>query len=158
MASKDLTPASRPAPPPGAMTAEQVRQAVADRPLLACPAPLRQAVWKVWVCHQHLFPSVLPLAGAVGVWVREHGLREADAAAVLRGMLAPGRMAGYRFASDLLTDLAGLARGAVELRREEERKAREAAGQAAADRRPRATAEQMEAFRAVAESFGKMPE
>lgn len=106
------------------------RKAVADNPLMAAPAPLRHAIWRVWTCHQHLFPSPLPLAGAVAVWVREFGLREDDAAVILAGLMSPDRMATHRFHADLMTSLAAGASEAIRRRRAEA----EAAERAAAER------------------------
>lgn len=113
---------------------ESLQQQVTDRPLSAAPPGCRRAVWRLWTCHQHLFPSPLPLAAVVGVWVRERGLAEEDANQILAAALSPGRMAAYRFAADLMTDLATAAQAAIDRRRREaqdradrERRAREAA-------------------------------
>lgn len=84
---------------------------------MAAPAASRAAVWRLWTCHQHLFASALPIAGAVGVWVRDHDLREEDAVEILTRAMSPFRMSDFRFASDLMTWLAGEARQAIERRR-----------------------------------------
>lgn len=90
-----------PTGPFGAMT-----KALMDAPLNVAPSALRPAIWRVWQVHQHLFPSPLPIAAAVGVWVRDHGLSEADAQAILTAMLSPEMMGNFRYASDLMTTLA----------------------------------------------------
>jgi len=82
-----------------------VRKVFTENPLAAAPPALRQPVWRVWSLHRHLFPSPLELAGAVGVFVREHGLTEDEAARVLGGLLTPAKMATFRFAADLMTAL-----------------------------------------------------
>lgn len=97
-----------------------IREAVAKNPLAAAPAALQAPIWRVWTCHQHLFPTPLPVAGAVGVWVREFGLREDDAASILARLLHPSQMGEFRFASDLMTRLAAEASAAIDRRRNED--------------------------------------
>lgn len=94
-----------------------VRKAFESAPLNAAPAGLRPAVWRVWTVTAHLFPNPLPLAAAVGLWVRDHGLREDDAAAILTGFCSPTRMGQFRFASDLMTALANAAAEAIRRRK-----------------------------------------
>lgn len=76
-------------------------------PIGAAPAELRHDVWRVWACVQHLFPSPLPLAGMVRVWVDLHGLTAADARAILYSLLSPDAIGSFKFAADLTTHLAG---------------------------------------------------
>ena len=64
------------------LTAQQMAAVIAD-PMLACPEAIRPDLWQTWVCHQHLFPSALPLAGSLGRWVREAGLSVDDAQHIL---------------------------------------------------------------------------
>lgn len=87
--------------------------ALEKEPLKAAPARLRHSVWRVWVIHSHLMPTPLPLAAAVGMWVREYGLTEDDAAAVLDTMLSPTAIGQHRFAADLMTALATAAAAAI---------------------------------------------
>ncbi len=101
---------------PTGLTPQQMAAVMAD-PMLAAPVELRPAIWQVWVCHQHLFPTPLPLAGAVGRWTRESGLRHDDAQAILRRALTPEAMRGFRFAADLLTFLAESAKEVTDRRK-----------------------------------------
>lgn len=78
---------------------------IAD-PLCAAPPELERDIFRLWCCVQHLFPSVLPLAGLVRVWVDSHGLSIADAKAVLNSMLSPECVGSFKFAADLTTALA----------------------------------------------------
>lgn len=105
--------------PPEPTPAElaKVRDDLTLKPLEAAPAELRHAVWRLWALHQHLFPSPLPLAAAVGLWVREFDLDERDAAAVLAALTSPAGMAKHRFAADLMTALAEAARFKIDERR-----------------------------------------
>lgn len=96
---------------------DSIRKRVESNPLAAAPNQLRHGVWRLWCCHQHLFPTPLPLAAAVGVWVREHGLHREDAAAILADFLSPGRMAQFKFASDLLASLAFAAQQSIARRK-----------------------------------------
>lgn len=59
------------------------------RPLTAATAGVRLNVWRVWSVYQYLFPSPLPLAAMLGVWVREYGLTEDDANRILADLLSP---------------------------------------------------------------------
>jgi hypothetical protein len=104
-------------------TAEKLarqRDEVTANPLLACPESVRMEVWRLWACHQHLFPTPLPVAGALGVWINDHGLHPDDAGKMLRIALSPGRMESFKFPSDLLTYLATAARELTERRRRDE--------------------------------------
>lgn len=101
------------------LTQQQMAAVIAE-PMLACPEVLRPAVWQVWVCHQHLFPSALPLAGSMGRWIRESGLHPDDAQLILRQALTPERMRGFRFAADLLTFLAEAAKELTDRRKQRE--------------------------------------
>ncbi len=112
-------------------TFAELREAFAKNPLAAAPPALRQPVWRVWVLHQHLFPSAIELAGMIGVFVREQGLTEAEAAKILIGLLDSSKTKTYRFAGDLMTQLcadvdAVLApRRAMEELRESQRRTRD---------------------------------
>lgn len=90
-----------------AFTLDNYRELV-KRPLLALPVALRRDVLDVWACHKHLsgLESALPIAGALAVWMRRYGLTIDDAADSLVAMTSPERMGGFRFASDLMTELA----------------------------------------------------
>jgi hypothetical protein len=104
---------------------ETVRRAFEVAPLNAAPSALRPAVWRLWTLTAHLFPNPLPLAAAVGLWVRDYGLTEDDATAILAGFTSPARQCEFRFASDLMTALATEAGRAIHKRkREAEAKAR----------------------------------
>lgn len=100
--------------------ASRQRSEVTANPLLACPESVRMDVWRLWACHQHLFPTPLPVAGAVGVWIAEHGLHPDDAAKMLKHALSPGRMDSFKFPSDLLTYLATAARELTDRRKRDE--------------------------------------
>lgn len=101
-----------------------VRRRVSENPLAAAPAGVVHPVWKLWACVQHLFPSPLPLAAVVGVWVREHGLTEDDAERILGKFLQPDRMAEFRFPSDLMTALATAAKESITQRKQEAERAK----------------------------------
>lgn len=80
-------------------------QIMAD-PLCAAPPELEQDIFRLWACVQHLFPSPLPIAGLVRVWVDLHGLTVADARAILLSMLSPDCVGSFKFAADLTAALA----------------------------------------------------
>lgn len=102
----------------------EIRRSVTENPLAAAPSALRHSVWRVWCLHQHLFPSPLPIAGALGTWVREQGLPEADALKILAAMLKPERMRSFKFASDLMTDLCDQVAEVLHQRRQVEEQLR----------------------------------
>jgi hypothetical protein len=111
---------------------EQTRKALVRNPLRAAPQGLQQPIWRLWACHRHLtgLESPLSLAAMFGVWCREYGLTEDDAAAILAGCLSPERMGQFKFASDLITHLAGAAAVAIRRRKvEAEQAARREAGE-----------------------------
>lgn len=79
--------------------------ALLKSPMLAAPKELRPVVYPLWAMHQHLFPTPLPLTGALAYWC-EKGLAIEDAASILRAMCHPESMAKYRFAADMMTDFS----------------------------------------------------
>jgi len=119
---------------------------VIKRPLTVLPEELRPAVLRLWVMHKHLagMDTPLPIAGALTVWVEEHGLHKDDAVKILDELQSPFRMAEFKFASDLMTALAQSVAAVVT-----DRKKREAAE----DRRREAA--EMEANRLPPEQVSK---
>ncbi len=87
-----------------ALTPENAK-ALAERPLLAVPAELRPAVYRLWKLHEFLFPTAGSITTAVAMDL-DSGLARADAEAILQAMAQPESRAKYRFASDFMTDLA----------------------------------------------------
>jgi hypothetical protein len=152
-----MTLAIREAASPAAVEEwDKLRAALKRNPLAAAPPALQQPVWRLWATHRHLagLESPLSIAAAVGVWVREFGLSEQDAAIILRGFLAPGLMGRFRFASDLMTALAGAAEAAIGLReRAAEAERRAAAPDAEPIDRTAAVRVREELRRRLSESF-----
>lgn len=81
--------------------------ALTQHPLQAVPVELRPAIWSAWVVQQHLFPSVLPIAGAIALDLN-NGLTIEDAKAVLSYMGRPELRSKFRFAADFMTELSRL--------------------------------------------------
>lgn len=125
---------------------DKLREAVTANPLVAAPSALQPGIWRLWACHQHLIPTPLPIAGSLGVWVREHGLHEDDAAAILSRLMHPAKMGSFRFASDLMTELATQATAAIERRKNEAENAARRGGQS--------TPEARDAVRRLLDGFG----
>ncbi len=90
-----------------ALVPEQFKALLA-KPLRLLPPEVRASALRVWVCHRHLsgLDTALPLAGLVSVWVDQHALRPADAAACLDRMCDPEFVGRHKFASDLTASLA----------------------------------------------------
>lgn len=101
------------------LTPENFRELL-KRPLLALPAEVRPAALIAWSVHQHLFPSALPIAGAVSVWINEFGLLPDEANTILRKLTCPGVMGEFRFAGELMTFLATAAKNVIERRKNDE--------------------------------------
>ncbi len=84
----------------------------------------RKAVTACFMTHRHLngMASPVPLLSSLTIWIRDWGLLEEDARAVLGTMCSPAMMREHKFGSDFMADLAA---GAAEMirRRESERKA-----------------------------------
>lgn len=109
---------------------ERLQDQLVRRPLSGAPPGVREAVWRLWTCCQHLFPSPLPIACLMGTWTRERGLSESDARAILDRFLDPAYISRFRFAADLTAEMAAAALVAIRKRRQEGEQARVAAERA----------------------------
>ncbi len=90
--------------------------ALAAHPLLAVPAELRPAVYRLWKLHEFLFPTVGAITTAVAMDL-DAGLDPADAAAVLAMMTQPDQRAKHRFAAEFMAELARMNALAIGKRR-----------------------------------------
>lgn len=59
-----------------------------------------------WGFYQHLLPSPTPLVMRMQVWIEKQTLSIDEARLLFNALVEPEREATYKFASDLLTDLA----------------------------------------------------
>ena len=138
-----------------AFTLDNYRELV-KRPLLALPVALRRDVLDVWACHKHLsgLESALPIAGALAVWMRRYGLTIDDAADSLVAMTSPERMGGFRFASDLMTELAKAVSAKIAYRKTlaEQQERRAAAERAEAEAVPTETLKRLVRVRQIGTS------
>lgn len=87
------------------LSAEQLADFV-NKPLRQVPAEWRPVVWDFWSQWEHLLPTQLALASRLRHWISELGLTLDDAKRAFAAVNNPERMAGIRFASDLLAALA----------------------------------------------------
>jgi hypothetical protein len=135
---------------------------VIKRPLRILPEELRPAVLRLWVMHKHLagMDSALPIAGALTVWIEEHGLKTEEAVKIMAMLQSPTKMAEFKFASDLMTALAQTVASTIRDRYEREESRRrheeyEAARKRAAEDPPTMTiAEMRKARKELAATFG----
>jgi hypothetical protein len=94
-------------------------------PLAVLPAPVRPAALRLWLANKHLvgFESALPISVVISHWIDRHKLRESDAEQILDAMMSPGKMQGFKFASDLTTAIAAAVEAVLKRRDAEERDA-----------------------------------
>ena len=59
-----------------------------------------------WGFYHHLLPSPTPLKLRMQVWIAKQGLLVEEARMLFNALVEPEREATYKFASDLLTDMA----------------------------------------------------
>jgi hypothetical protein len=107
---------------PGKLTLSMAHyRDVLKTPLRLLPESVQPAALRLWACHKHLagLETPLPLAGMISVWITEHNLRDDDAAEILNELMAPDRMQGFKFASELTTTLAALVNSRIRARRAE---------------------------------------
>jgi hypothetical protein len=81
------------------------------------PREVRGPVNRLWACYSHLLPSSLSLASTIRVYLDDHGLHPDDVPHLCSRLLSPEYQSRHKFASDLLTSLAGLVTDIVRRRR-----------------------------------------
>lgn len=59
-----------------------------------------------WGFYQHLLPIPTPLIMRLQVWITKQEMTKDEARLLFNALVEPEKEAGYKFASDLLTDMA----------------------------------------------------
>ena len=95
---------------------------VLSYPSILLPPQVRPALMECWLAHntiKGLEKNSLAIAVPMSVWLRDDGLTEADAAAILRRQQRLANFGNYNFASELVNAIAEQCRAAVATRRRE---------------------------------------
>jgi hypothetical protein len=103
-----------------ALTLDNV-ETILSKPMRLLPVELRQPAVAFWIVFMDLPGMAVPISfsARMSLWVDTYGLTIADAKDILASMTAPEVAAKYRFATELLADLAQRVANRIERRKSE---------------------------------------